>query len=75
MVGKDVGGRSFLCKPQSGDAKEPLFFFLIWSKQDWKTIELVGEMEQPWCIQIYRMFAGQLEITENTTGQGADISL
>lgn len=51
------------------------FFFLVWSKQGWKTIELVGEMEQPWCIQIYRMFAGQLEITENTTGQGADISL
>lgn len=27
MIGKDVGVRSFLCKPQSGDAKEPLFFF------------------------------------------------
>lgn len=29
MVGKDVGVRSFLCKPGSGEAREPLLFFFL----------------------------------------------
>ena len=52
MVGKDVGVRSFLCKPGSGEAKEPLlvFFFPVRNRQEWirVRIELMGEVELLW---------------------------
>lgn len=44
-VGKDVGVGSLLCKPRSGDAKEPFFLFSCMEQMVTEKDELMEEVE------------------------------